>query len=93
MVLPQSEIGELAAFARRSGETWFIGVINGGGNKEIELDLGFLGAGDFEAVILSDLMDSKIGVEREARKVNRDSILKARMREGGGFVAMISVMN
>jgi alpha-glucosidase len=29
IVLPQSDIGELAAFARRSGRNWFVGVLNG----------------------------------------------------------------
>ena len=29
IVLPQSEIGEVAAFARRRGDVWFVGVMNG----------------------------------------------------------------
>ena len=29
IVLPASEIGELAAFARRHGTTWFVAVLNG----------------------------------------------------------------
>jgi len=28
IVLPPSEIGEVAAFARRSGEAWFIAILN-----------------------------------------------------------------
>ena len=29
IVLPSSEIGEVAAFARRRGEVWFVGIMNG----------------------------------------------------------------
>lgn len=29
VVLPSSRIGEVAAFARRSGKTWFLAVLNG----------------------------------------------------------------
>jgi len=29
IVLRPSEIGEVAAFARRSGDVWFVGIMNG----------------------------------------------------------------
>ncbi|MEI8373869.1 MAG: glycoside hydrolase family 97 catalytic domain-containing protein [Planctomycetota bacterium] len=48
-VLPQSRIGELAVFARRSGDEWWVGVINGGGSRTVELPMDFLGAGDWTA--------------------------------------------
>lgn len=48
-ILPQSRIGELAAFARRSGDEWWVGVINGGGPRTVELPMDFLGAGDWTA--------------------------------------------
>jgi alpha-glucosidase len=42
-VLPPSEIGELAVFARRHGDTWFVGVSNGATARTIRIDSGFLG--------------------------------------------------
>lgn len=54
-VLAGSKIGELAAFARRSGQTWWVGIINGTtAEKEYALDLGFLPAGEWQATIAED---------------------------------------
>ena len=41
MVLPGSDIGKCAAFARRSGKQWFIGVINGGEATTLDFHAGF----------------------------------------------------
>ena len=43
IVLPGSEPGELAAYARRSGETWFVAVMCGPQPKSIQVPLSFLG--------------------------------------------------
>lgn len=43
-VLPPSEIGKVAVLARRSGNQWFVGILNGENRqKEIEIDLSVLG--------------------------------------------------
>jgi len=42
IVLPESEIGELAGFARRSGDTWFVGIMNGLTGRTIRVPLNFL---------------------------------------------------
>src|SRR6185295_10906450 len=42
VVLPPSEIGEVAVFARRSGHVWFVGVMNGLTGKTIRVSLDFL---------------------------------------------------
>ncbi|MBK1878940.1 glycoside hydrolase family 97 protein [Pelagicoccus mobilis] len=57
-VLEGSEIGELSAFARRSGDDWYVGVVNGGSQKGYSLDLSFLGKGRYQAEILSDDLDA-----------------------------------
>ncbi|CAA6692416.1 MULTISPECIES: glycoside hydrolase family 97 protein [unclassified Lentimonas] len=54
IVLPESEIGVLTAMARRSGEDWFVGVVNGAGQRDYTLDLSFLPAGDYEVEMVSD---------------------------------------
>src|SRR5260370_7599634 len=52
IVLPQSEIGELAAFARRKGDVWFAGVMNGLTAKTIGVPLHFLRPGKYRAPLL-----------------------------------------
>src|ERR1039458_8316404 len=54
LVLPQSKIGQLAAFARRHGDQWFIGVINNTTPRREQIDLNFLGKGNFKFIELAD---------------------------------------
>ncbi len=49
IVLAGSEIGSLAAFARRKGNTWFVAVMNGVNPQEIKIPLKFLKAGSYKA--------------------------------------------
>src|SRR6185295_6364723 len=41
VVLPPSEIGEVAVFARRRGDAWFLAVLNGPTARNIEVPLSF----------------------------------------------------
>jgi alpha-glucosidase len=62
-VLQGSEIGKMSVMARRSGDVWFVGILNGESMaKEYVLDLSFLGEGDFFVETISD--------DNEADRVN-----------------------
>jgi alpha-glucosidase len=89
IVLDGSEIGKCAAFARRSGDRWFIGIINAEESRDIDMDLSFLGDGKYKAVALADLEETPAGFNRSDIAVDRKSGLKAKMRGGGGYVAML----
>ena len=54
IVLPGSEIGQTAAFARRKGTTWFIGIVNTTTANTLNISLSFLSTGQYSAVILAD---------------------------------------
>lgn len=54
VVLPGSEIGELAVIARRKGNGWYIGVLNGGDKKTYEMDLSVLNIATGEATLYRD---------------------------------------
>jgi alpha-glucosidase len=90
VVLEGSGIGKCAAFARRSGEKWFIGIINGEELKNLDLKLSFLGHRKYKAVVLADLEATKVGFNRSETRVDAGSVLEAKMQEGGGLVAMIT---
>jgi len=46
VVLPVSELRQVAAFARRSGDTWFLAITNGSTARNVRIDLSsFLGRG------------------------------------------------
>ena len=90
IVLPPSEIGELAAFARRRGDVWFVGIMNALMAKTIHLPLSFLHGEKYDAVLVRDQMDEPAAVKIERRKVSRGESLTVAMRAGGGFVARFS---
>jgi alpha-glucosidase len=90
IVLPPSEIGEVAAFARRSGNVWFIGVMNGLTGKTFRVPLDFMRSGKYRATIVRDQMDDAAAVKIEKQSMSRADGLNIRMRAGGGFVARFS---
>lgn len=89
VVLDASEIGRCAAFARRSGKTWFVGVMNASSQRDVSIELSFLDKGKHEALILTDPPDGSLGFKSETRTVDRKSAIKTTLIGGGGLTAMI----
>ena len=89
IVLPQSQIGQLAAFARRSGDQWFVGIINGNRVARETISLSFLGKGDFQLVELADSPDRNDAFVRAERKVTHKDKLVIPLRKDGGYVAWL----
>jgi alpha-glucosidase len=87
IVLPQSEIGECAAFARRNGNTWFLAVVNGPSAKSLEVPLAFLGDGPYKALIVRGQPDKSDAMNIENVGAQRSDKLPIDMPHGGGFVA------
>ena len=86
IVLPQSEIGQFAAFARRNGNTWYIAAATAG-PAESAFSLNFLGDGDYRMVLLAD--DGNYGLRTENREVTRFDTLNISIPPCGGIVAKI----
>lgn len=53
-VLEGSEIGKLAAIARRHGDHWFVGALNDETSRKYTLDFSFLPVGNYKATIATD---------------------------------------
>lgn len=86
-VLPCSEIGELAAFARRKGDTWFLAVINGGGEKAMQLPLDFLEAGSwYEGTVLRDKVNNAGDIRKERVFSRSMDDIPVYLSDAGGFV-------
>lgn len=90
IVLPGSEIGECAVFARRSGKTWFIGALNSENPRDLSLALAFLQPGQYRALLLADHPDANDAFQRSEKTLGPADTLPVKMRDGGGFVAMLS---
>ncbi|HEX5399854.1 MAG TPA: glycoside hydrolase family 97 catalytic domain-containing protein [Verrucomicrobiae bacterium] len=86
IVLPGSDIGKCAAFARRKGNTWFIGVINGPDSTSLDLPLDFLKRGNYHMIQLGDAPDRDDAWQREEKTVKRGDHVAMTLRRGGGCV-------
>jgi alpha-glucosidase len=86
-VLAPSAIGELAAFARRSGDRWYVGVLNGPAARSLKLELAFLGKGKYRATLVRDAGDDGATLAIEERDASPGDTIDVPLRSGGGFVA------
>ncbi len=92
-VLPPSQIGQLALFARRSGERWFLAGINGdkiNARSLHPLDLSFLGARRYQAVLLSSGATDASLVRQDLADVGADTSINVDMLKAGGFMIMFT---
>jgi alpha-glucosidase len=87
VVLPESEIGEVAALARRHGKDWFVGVVNGAGPRTLSIAPTFLGTGRYTSLVVRDDPDNPAAVRVERGDRHAPAPLTIALREGGGFVA------
>jgi alpha-glucosidase len=86
MVLPPSEIGKLAVYARRSGDTWFLSVIDGVEAQTIQVPLAFLGTGGYQSVLIRDSGEGADAEQVERASARREDTLTINLRSGGGFI-------
>ena len=97
IVLPGSKIGEVAAFARRSGKDWYVAAINGGKARDLKIDFSFLshgrgfalfGPGEFTADCFGDVagQPARFDVQKGVKvKVSTERTIH--LGDGGGWVA------
>jgi alpha-glucosidase len=85
--------GDWVAIAKRTGDKWFIGVMNNSTSKTVELDLGFLQAGNYKMETWTDTKKS----DKEPKDLNKSATtlrspgtIKVTMAKNGGYVAVIA---
>jgi len=88
-VLPPSDIGSLALYARRTGDRWFAAALNGTEPRTISLRLDFL-KGSASALIARDDDDDPAGVVMEKKQVRAGEVIDIHTRAAGGFVIRFS---
>jgi alpha-glucosidase len=89
IVLPPSEIGNLAVFARRKGSTWFLAVMNGVKQQKISIPLYFL-RGNYKALIAKDDADNSASIIMEHSSYSSKDSIELNLVPGGGFIARFS---
>jgi alpha-glucosidase len=89
IVLPPSEIGELAIYARRKGSNWFLAVMNGVEPKTIKIPLKFLKS-NYKALIAKDDGNNSASVIMETKNYAANDVIELDLVSGGGFIARFS---
>jgi alpha-glucosidase len=84
-VLPATEMGEVVAYARRKGDTWWIGVMNGATEREIKITLDFLRK-PVKAALIYDDQSTNTAINRQDKTLSPKDTLTIKLAAGGGFV-------
>ena len=88
IVLPPSEIGQLAVFARRSANNWFLAVMNGeSADRKLVVPLRFLGEGDYQTSFVRDKAQGIAAQTRLDLPMVSSNSLTLNLQPGGGFLA------
>lgn len=88
IVLQESKIGEIAAFARRKGQTWYLAILGGNTPQQLDIDLSFLGRKKYTLTALADnahSRDAKISIRKKVKKNFR---LQLDLPSGGGYIGI-----
>ena len=87
------KVGEHIVMARQKDGIWYVGGLTDWNARDVEVDLSFLGKGEFNAEIFKDGINAdRVGKDykREVVRVSADRKLKLHMAPGGGFVVKIT---
>lgn len=90
IVLPGSEIGTVVGFARRRGQEWYIGVLNGGEETTLPIDLSFLGNGKWKAQVFADDPNNPATFKQAEKAVTARDQFEVPMSPRGGLVVWIT---
>lgn len=84
------KVGEYVVIARRKGDMWYVGGLTDWDERQVEIDLGFLGEGEWTIELFTD----GVNVDRNAKDYKKSEFAAGRtlivnMASGGGFAARI----
>ncbi|MFA7636135.1 MAG: glycoside hydrolase family 97 protein [Monoglobales bacterium] len=86
------KVGEYITIARKSGSDWYVGSLTNWDARELEIDLSFLGEGNFKAEVFKDGINAGKAAKdykKETIDIPADKKLKIVMVSGGGYVMKI----
>lgn len=87
-----AKLGDYLIMARQKGNDWYVTAMTDWTAREFEVDLSFLGSGNFEVSVCEDGVNAvKYGSDYRLRteKIDASKKLKVTMAPGGGYVAKI----
>lgn len=91
--VPLAEFNKYVTVARRSGTDWWVGTLNDGTARTLNLKLDFLEDGKYQAEIYIDAPDADENpnhLNKETRTVTRKDVIELPLAADGGSVLRIS---
>lgn len=91
--VPLAEFNKYVTVARRSGTDWWVGTLNDGTARTLNLKLDFLEDGKYQAEIYTDAPDADENpnhLNKETRTVTRKDVIELPLAADGGSVLRIS---
>jgi alpha-glucosidase len=88
----EAKVGDYIVVARRNGEEWYVGAMTDWTPREVEIDFGFLGAGEYRADVYADGVNaSKCASDftKTSAVIRAGDSLKVRLASGGGWAARL----
>ncbi|MBC7889333.1 MAG: glycoside hydrolase family 97 protein [Ferruginibacter sp.] len=86
------KVGEYIALARKKNNEWFVGAMSNWNERDLVIDLSFLGEGKFEAEIFKDGMNANkdaTDYKRQVITVSSKDKINIHLANGGGWAARI----
>ena len=87
-----AQVGDWVAVARRRGNTWYVGAMTDWTPRELDIDLSFLGDGDWQAVIFEDGVNADRNANdytRREQTIRAGESLRVALAPGGGWAARL----
>lgn len=91
-VIVDARVSDYIVTARRKGNDWFIGAMTDWTARDLEIDLSFLGEGNFSVFICEDGPNAEKNAKDyrlPSKDVGNSRKLPAHLAPGGGFVARL----
>jgi alpha-glucosidase len=85
-----AKVGDYIIVARKSGEEWYVGAMTDWTPRELEVDFGFLGGGEYKAEVYADgLNASKFASDytKTSTLIQAGDRMKIKLAPGGGWAA------
>lgn len=90
-----AKVGEYVAIAKRKDNIWYVGAMTNWNERDAEINLSFLGNGNYEAEIFKDGVNADrdaTDYKREIIKVTSGDKIKIHLAPGGGWAARITTI-
>lgn len=81
-------VGQYLALARRKAQDWWVAGMTGWDERDMEINLSFLPAGDYEMILFTDGLNAGRNgndYKREIRNIKPGETLQIKLMPGGGF--------